>query len=294
MSTKNIKFFREMLLKGNDQENSDRSLKASETSGVLRGAMAGAIVKGEVWASKCGRLDQARLLGVERTVTFDERVMFSAGFGHELFLEGKLKLSCSEFVREVPVKATLKLNGRDVEWHGTPDFQIKVDGEWIGVEAKSLVSNFSVSKQIDNDSPFRRHILQSAHYMTVLGRKEWLIVIGHYFYAQVGKVKMDPSVRLYELRIEDGLFVCYSEDGKTIETGFGPENVMAYLEEIAKNTDEKKLMPIPKWFEFGGARGYDECGYCPAQNICSAYDSGKIDFASWLERLPKTKKQKKG
>ncbi len=294
MSTKNLKALREMLVTGNENENAERLVKAGATAGVLRGAMAGAIVGKDILASKCGRLDQARLLGVERPVSFDERVMFSAGFGHELFLEGKLKLACSEYVREEAVKATIQLNGRDVQWQGTPDFQIKVDGEWIGVEAKSLVSNFSVEKQIGADSPFRRHVLQSAHYMTILKRDCWIIAIGHYFYAMAGKVKRDPSIRLYEVQVKDGLFVVHSEEGREIETGFGPENVLAYLKEIVVNTDAKKLMGVPKWVEFGGVRGYNECSYCPAQNICQAYDAGTITFESWLERLPKTTKKKKG
>jgi hypothetical protein len=284
----NLKLMRQVFQQANEVQNDERKKASGSGIGVYRGAMGGAITDEGIFSAKCPRLDQARLLGMEIACTADERVMFSAGFGHELYMESQFKAAGLPYVREQSVQRVI--NGR--KWTGTPDFQILVDGEWLGVEAKSLVSNFSVHKQMSHDWPYMRHILQCAHYMTALERTKWLICIGHYFYAMADGQQYPPSIRWFEVEFIDEHLTVTGENGQKTTLDINPDKVINYLKLLTNSNDSKSLAPRPLEREVG-MRTYNRCSYCPMESACNSADKGKTDFETWMNKLGTTKKKGK-
>jgi hypothetical protein len=283
-----LKKINAILELAHENKMQDRKKKAIATTGTLRGAMAGALTPDGLYSAKCPRLDQARFVGNESTSTQAESIMFSAGFGHELFLEQTFKDSKIEFIREIPVSSTVE----GVPWTGTPDFQIKVGEEWVGVEAKSFVSNFSVHKQISNGWPPMRHILQVLHYMTVLKRDRWLICVGHYFYAIADGEEHPPSIRWFEVTLnEDGTHTVENEKGDKTVVAIRRDDVLSYLKLIIKHSSEGTLAPRPVEKEIS-ARPYNRCRYCKMESQCNAYDAGKSTMEKWTDKLTKGPKKK--
>lgn len=294
-----IQQFQEVMRVANEQQNLERSIRAIETIGVFRGAMAGAITDNGIFSAKCPRLDQARLLGVESQPSAKTRIMFSAGFGHEVYLEDQFKLA-GRF--ESYLKGNGILHRREIgvetlignqTWHGTPDFEVSFDkgDTWIGVEAKSLVSNFSAFKHVTNEMPQMRHVLQAAGYMERLYRNTWMIAIGHYFYANVNGDNFPPDVVWYVVEKDvDGRFSVSNSKGKTLQLDFTGEQVTAYLKHIQKMNESKTLSPRPIEKEIVG-NSYDRCNYCPMQNSCNLYDTDQLSFENWLLALPKSEKK---
>lgn len=270
-------------LKGKDSLERDKKL------GILRGGSCGALLSnGDCLqgSTKCSRLDQMRLLGIEKETSEEDQVAFSAGFGHELYIDKHLKESGLEYKREESY--TIEKDG--LTWSGRPDFEVKIDGEWIGIEAKSLISAFSVAKQVQADVPFMRHMIQSAAYMTFLDRNTWLICIGHYFYAQAGSERLNPSIRWYEMAYneEEDSFII---DGKQLP--FGKAHIITYYKQLGKWNTQEKLGPRPKELEIGGIKPYNRCNYCPMNSDCNAYDNDQMDFKIWKKRLINPNKEVK-
>lgn len=272
---------------------SERDAEANErTVGLLRGGSSGALVGEKSYAAKCARLDQARMLGVQKAVTDAERVMFSAGLGHEVFLEGQFRASGIEFrgpeyFEKHPYRVPVPRDGKpDLMWGGRPDFELKIDGQWVGVEAKALVSNFSVMKQKSADWPYMRHLVQAAAYMLMLNRPNWLIAIGHYFYAQPNPAnKIPPQVNWYELRVnEAGELEVENEKHEIQPLPFGIQHVKDYYLDIADRNERKVLALRPTEKEMG-MRPYNRCNYCPMKNSCNKYDTQQMTFEEWLEQL---------
>lgn len=289
-----LKSLRKSLALGHQNQTDERANKTKATKGTLRGAMAGVILPGgEILSSKCIRLDIARVLGAEKETSQDDRVVFASGYGHENFLESEFKAAGLPYRREPDTQLETTFEG--MKWTGTPDFEIQLDGEWIGVEAKALVSPYSVYKQRTADWPFRKHLLQSAHYMTVFERDKWIISIGHYFYAEANKEKIKPQVRYYLLQApltEDGTFSVLNEQGVTLQLNFCRSDVKNYLRTISRSVNMKSLPQRPKWMEYGGIRSYDECNYCPMKSSCNAFDTAQLTFDEWLQKLAKGEPKK--
>lgn len=293
---------KEVMEFANEQQNLERSLRATETRGIFRGAMAGAITDAGILSAKCPRLDQARLLGVESQPSAQTRIMFSAGFGHEIYLETQFQLA-GRFEAYLKEKGLLykrevgcdgQVDGQT--WHGTPDFEISFDGgvTYLGVEAKSLVSNFSAFKHVTNEMPQMKHVLQAAGYMTRLNRDVWMIAVGHYFYANVNGDNFPPDVKWYvvDRNTGNGRFQVSNEEGRTIEIDATPEQITNYLRHLETNNKGQTLSERPIEKEIAG-NAYDRCNYCEMQSYCNLYDTEQLSFENWLKALPNAKKENK-
>lgn len=279
MASTLLKKVREIEIKAHEEQTRNDQEKEKGKLGYFRGGSCGALTGEAIYSAKCGRLDQARLAGIQKPITADERTMFSSGLGHEVRLEEVFKAAGLSFSKE-PEYVIKKPWGT---WSGRPDFEIEVDGELIGVEAKALVSNFSVDKHITANWPFMRHLLQAATYLHMLDRKQWLIAVGHYFYADVNKRKHSPGIRWFHLMLEGNRFIL--TDGTREELlPFKPEHVEAYYREMAAANADKRLMDRPAEFEMG-MNSYNRCNYCAMKNECNLADLGKMDFETWLKKL---------
>jgi hypothetical protein len=290
-----------------------RAISRAAGSGTLRGAMSGAILAdGKILSAKCPRLEQARFNGVEATTSEDAGIIFAAGFGHEEYLKSMFSgagIELKDVKGEPPVAATffhsapspspivyreigVSSEVHGVPWRGTPDFMYWDGTTWHGIEAKSQVSNYGVVKSIRSGWPQRKHILQCANYMSVMGLSEWMLIVGHYFFAQADNDKFAPDIRCYRvfLTTQDGVerFAVENQLGETIVLDFDRASVLSYLKLLLDSDAAKKLAPRPTWTElFPNMKGYDECNYCSAQmsNECNRADVGKLDYAGWMERL---------
>jgi hypothetical protein len=289
-----------------------RVQKRADGVGILRGAMSGALLAdGKILAAKCPRLDQARYRGVEATSSEDSEVVFAGGFGHENFLSSLFEgggFEIQDCAKRAPIQVggwpggtvplVLKEQGHTATvagslWQGTPDFMIRdANGIWHGLEAKAQMSNYGVHKSITAGWPQRKHILQCANYMTIFGLDEWLLAVGHYFYAQIDGEKYAPAVRWFRVyRHESGNFAVENEDGSEELLDFGPAATLSYLKLILESEAKNVLATRPKWKElFPGLKAYDECNYCPMSNECNRADNGKLSYADWLERLKNKEK----
>jgi hypothetical protein len=295
------------------QNNIDQRIIARAAGvGTLRGAMSGAVLPdGTVLSAKCPRLEQARFRGIEATTPPELDVLFSAGFGHEEYLKsffGGAGFDVIDVKGQEPVPVTFfhttvsppsphvlrevatisEVHG--VSWRGTPDFMVWDGVKWHGVEAKSQVSNWGTIKSIRAGWPQRKHILQCANYMSVMGFDEWLLAVGHYFIAEADGEKYKPEVRWYRvyLTMVDGheRFAAENEAGESIILDFDRVSVLSYLKLLLESESKNVLAPRPKWKElFPSMKGYDECNYCPMSNECNRADVGKLGYADWLERL---------
>lgn len=309
-----------------------RSAGTARGVGTLRGAMSGVLYPtgsgGQapaVLSSKCPRIDQARFAGVEPAQGESDGVSFAGGFGHENYLAELFQKAGYENIPPSPEardfldvaiqmsaasihgpryhvmkEQGLKVTVHGHAWQGTPDFLLSErdeagQGSLHGLEAKSLQSNWTVAKSLRAGWPPRKHILQCANYMSILGVEDWLLCVGHYFYALVDGEKFEPQVSWYRIfggQTDPTEFLSVErEDGTIFQLDFCRRDVLAYQKLLLDSEAAGKLAPRPKWRElFPGMKAYEECNYCPAQmlNECNRYDVGKLTRAEWLERM-KTK-----
>ncbi len=296
-----------------------RAISRAAGSGTLRGAMSGAILEdGKILSAKCPRLEQARFNGVEATTSEDAGVIFAAGFGHEEYLKsmfsgagvaltdckGQEPVPVSHF-HATPTPSTpfvLREIGtvsevHGIPWRGTPDFMYWDGTKWNGIEAKCQVSNYGVAKAVRAGWPQRKHILQCANYMSVMGLTEWMLIVGHYFIAQADNERFMPEIRCYQVTLTtvEGVerFAVENEVGEKQVLDFDRASVLSYLKLLLDSDAKKVLAPRPHWKElFPKMKGYDECNYCSAQmsNECNRADVGKLDYAGWMARLAQKQK----
>ena len=278
--------FKDAHLKVNEADQA----KELKRLGELRAGSVGALMPdGSAYYSQCGRLAQARLLGEQQPPTAQMRAMFNGGFALEGFIESNLVAAGLEFTKEQPCSAEI---APGVVVHGRPDFDVKLGDEWVGVEVKSLASPTSVIKQVKNDFPFVKHLLQSAIYCILLKRTRWLIVIGNAFYVNERGYRIEPGIRWYELRLDGGdKFIVENEKGVTIELPFKPQHLVDYYAEVLKSTEERRLMPRPTEGELK-VDTYNRCNYCHMQNSCNQADNGQIDFEGWVGAVNPNKSSK--
>jgi hypothetical protein len=250
---------------------------------LLRGGSSGALTKdGRSYSTSCARKAQARLLGLGTPPSKDDIEAFAAGFGHELRIDKMLTQAGVEFERE-PDYQILMANGD--EWSGRPDFDSKELG---GMEAKSLISPFSVYKAWEGNWPQMKHCVQSASYMTMLNRDTWLICVGNYFHVDLyignSKKKYPPQRRWFAVgKDEDNFFIMNSDrDVKLLP--FNQQDVLRYYEKLQLDNKSKKLGVRPHEEELK-AKTYSRCDarYCLMSGSCDAYDKGELSFDKWMQ-----------
>jgi hypothetical protein len=305
----------------------DRAAGTAKGVGTLRGAMSGVHYPAgsggqppAVLSSKCVRLDQARFAGVEPKSTEDASVSFAGGFGHENYLAelfakgGYTNVPATSEANPIDLLYTrldlwqaqpivLKEQGikamvHGMPWQGTPDFLLREPvGSLHGVEAKSLQSNWTVAKVHRAGWPPRKHVLQCANYASILGFDEWLLAVGHYFYAAVDGEKFEPRVvwfRIFTEGLDEAApFKVERDDGEVQTLDFCRRDVLAYQKLILDSETRGVLAPRPKWKElFPGMKSYEECNYCSGNMLseCNRYDVGKLTRAEWMDRLSKKEK----
>lgn len=283
--------FKKAAKTAHEKQLKDESVKEAGKLGILRGGSAGALVGDKAYYSQCGRLAQARLLGKQIPPTQSMRMMFNGGYTLENAVEDIFKNADIEYVKE----NDRLVNHPEIGYIGMrPDFEIMTASNgWLGVEVKSLASPFSVIKQKKNGFPFMKHLVQSATYMTFLGRDKWIIVIGQSFNTNQNGKKIDSGLEWYSLSLVGMNFVVENELGKLQELPFDSSHILAYYKEVKAANKEQRLMIRPTEKELN-VDTYDRCKYCPMQSACNEYDAKQIDFETWLSRVETSKEKNQG
>jgi len=280
-----IKKFKELMKEAHEIITEKEANKEDAKRGILRAGSSGAIVNGDVYATQCGRLAQARLLGHQSSPTQEMRVMFVGGFALEDFIEERLKTLNLTYKKEEQCEETI---AKGVTISGRPDFDVLLNEEWVGIEVKSLASPFSVIKQRKNKFPFMKHLLQAATYMTMLQRNKWLIVIGHTYNVNQNGVKHNSEIVWYEVTWDGKIFGVSNEQDLKTFLPFTKDHIIAYYKEVQLATKEQRLMSRPKEQELN-VDTYNRCKYCPMESACNQYENGQIDFEQWLEKVSEPK-----
>jgi len=259
--------------------------------GLVRGGSSGALTSdGKSFSTQCARKHQARLMGRGAAPSTADREAFAAGFGHELRLEKVLGDGGAKFEVEPDYQV---LDG-DMLWSGRPDFDVKELG---GIEAKSLISQYSVYKAFENNWPQMKHVIQSAAYMTMLNRDTWLICIGNYFHANlwVGKQekKFPPQRHWYAVgKNASGEFTVMNDKRETLTLPFKDEDIIRYYSQLQIDNTKKVLGARPHEEELK-AKSYSRCDarYCSMSGSCDAYDKGSVSFDEWMQEFNTPKRE---
>ena len=265
--------------------NAQKAAAEKTKLGTLRAGSSGAITKeGAHYYSGCGRLAQARFLGFERSPTASLLTMFEGGLALENYIEKGLIASGSTFKKEEPVIGKV---GRAIV-SGRPDFDILIEGEWVGVEVKSMASPFSAIKQVKNGFPLVKHLVQACTYLLLLKRDKWIVAVGNIFFANERGFKVDPDVRYYEVVREDDNFIVENEKGVKANLPFTAKDIERYYSQLTKTTKAHKLMERPTEAELNMST-YSRCKYCPMSGACNEIENGQIDFEQWMQKVPTSK-----
>lgn len=143
-------------------------------AGKMRGGNSSALVNGRVIGID-PRLTLLRYLGLEMPNSFDDYLLFDAGFANEdahnaLLKEAGVTFKCEE---EIPVHYTITTKaGKDISVTGRPDRGIVQDGKLVLIlEDKNIASSWK-AKQLSHwgdVSPKPENIVQGAHYSMAHG-----------------------------------------------------------------------------------------------------------------------------
>lgn len=265
--------------------NDQKAAEESKKLGTCRAGSSGAITKdGAHYYSQCGRLAQARLLGFERAPDAKLLTMFEGGLALENYIEKALTAAGATFKKEEPVKGKI---GK-VTVSGRPDFDIAIDGEFVGMEVKSMASPFSAIKQVKNGFPLVKHLVQACTYMLLLKRDKWLVAVGNIFFANERGFKVNPGVRLYLVRQDECGFEVENEKGEVVELPFTSKDIVRYYAQLGKATKDKVLMARPTEKELN-MDTYSRCKYCPLSSACNEYEAGQLDFDAFMAKVPTIK-----
>lgn len=282
-----ISKFKQMMKDVHELINKEEEAKEALKLNTFRVGSSGALVEGEVYATQCGRLAQARFLGHQSPPTQEMRVMFNGGLTLEDHLTARFKTLNLNFYQERQQEGEI---APGIVVSGRPDFEVEMEGELVGIEVKSLASPFSVIKQRKNRFPYMKHLIQSATYMTLTKRDKWLIAIGHTFHVNDRGFKVPPSIIWFELKYLNDKFVITNEKNENAVLPFDKSHIIAYYKEQQEATNEKRLMARPKEQELN-VDTYNRCNYCPMLSACNEYDNGLIDFEQWLSRVVVSKEK---
>lgn len=267
--------------------NASKAVLELAKLGTARAGSGGAITEDEKhYYTGCGRLAQARLLGFERPPSTSLLAMFEGGLALENFLEKIYLAAGLEFKKEQPISGQI---GRTVI-SGRPDFDLNIDGRWVGVEVKSMASPFSAIKQAKNGYPLIKHLVQACTYMLLSEREEWLVAVGNIFFANERGFRVNPGVRYYEVhKVQSGGgFTVTNEQDKTAPLPFTARDIERYYNRLIRFTGEEKLMARPSEFELKSDT-YSRCKYCAMASACNEIENGQIDFTQWMKKVPEAK-----
>lgn len=261
--------------------------KEKEKLGHLRAGSTGAIVGDKVYTTKCIRLDQARQLGYQGSISQNDRVMFAGGLALEDYVEQYLRAAGVSYKKEQTTEIEFLYSGQKLS--GRPDFELELDGKWVGVEVKSMASPFSVAKQVRNRFPMMKHMLQAATYCMLTKRNEWLICVGNTFHANDKGVRYPPELRWYLLTAKENDFIIENAQGEKIVLPFGRNNILEYYATILQKNEDKVLGPRPHEEELN-ITTYNRCKYCPQESACNKYDNNQLTFDQFMENVKTEKK----
>lgn len=269
-----------IFAEANANLNLQREEEEKKKLGLARGGSAGAIMEnGEALYTDCGRKAQARLLGQQSGKSENDRMMFQGGFAVENHIEEYLKTAGIPYAKEVE---KLGLIG-DVEVSGRADFDILLDGEWVGVEVKSMASPFSTIKQVKNKFPMIKHLVQACTYTLLYERDKWLVAVGNVFNANERGFKVPSSLRWYSISRKGTSFYCTNEAGERVKLPFTIQDIGRYYLLLQKETQNKTLLPRPTELELN-VDTYNRCKYCPMEGACNEFEAGQIDFDTWIKK----------
>lgn len=273
-----------LFKEAHEKINKEEAFKEELKVGTLRAGSSGALVGNSQYYTQCGRLAQARFLGYQSRPTQEMRLMFNGGLTLEDYFESRLKANNIKYKKEESIQ--VQVEGIKAPISGRPDYEIELDGKWVGVEIKSLASPFSVIKQRKNGFPFMKHLLQAATYMMLTNRTEWLVVIGHSFYVNQNGKKHEPELVWYEVGYDNlkSKFWVKNEKEQGRELPFDKSHIIAYYKEVEQKTEAKELMARPTELELN-VDTYDRCKYCPMASACNEYEDKQISFEQWLARV---------
>jgi hypothetical protein len=282
-----IQQFKEMFTKAHEIINEKEAAKEATKQGIWRIGSSGAIVDGKVYSTQCGRLAQARYLGFQSQPTEEMRYMFNGGLTLESFISERLDILGFEYTKEAEIKTIIE----GIELSGRPDFRVKLDSRWIGIEVKSLASPFSVIKLKKNRAPFMKHMIQSCMYMMATQSSKWMVVVGWSFNVNQNGKKIESGMEWFEIEGKGNKFIVRNELGEEFTLPFTCEDLLQYYKDMQQGITDKKLMPRPFEHELN-VDTYNRCNYCPQKNACNEYDANKLSFEDWLKRVPITKETK--
>lgn len=158
-------FYRRIL-----REREENKKKA----GIMRGGNSSALVNGKVVGID-PRLTLLRYLGIEMPSSFDDYLLFDAGFANEdahsaLLKEAGVDFKCEE---EIPVSYTIQTkSGAEVLVTGRPDRGIIKDGKLAVIVEEKMIASSWKAKQLSHwgdVSPKPENIIQGAHYSMAHG-----------------------------------------------------------------------------------------------------------------------------
>lgn len=276
-----ISALQKMFEDGTVARNAESSEKEKLKLGTARAGSSGAITEdGKHLYTQCGRLAQARMLGYERAPSQSLLAMFEGGLSLENFIEKNLLAIGAEFKKEEPVKGNI--GGIPVS--GRPDFDILIDGEYIGMEVKSMASPFSAIKQVKNRFPLVKHLVQACTYLMLLDRDKWIVAVGNIFFANERGFKVDPGLRLYMVRVQNSGFIVQNEHEEEMPLPFSRTDIERYYSVLTSASNNRTLMERPTELELN-MDSYDRCKYCPMSSACNEIEAGQIGFEQWLKRV---------
>lgn len=282
-----IEKFKSLFTEAHEKINEADKTQEAKKQGLWRIGSSGALVDGKIYDTRCGRLAQARYLGFQSAPTEEMRSMFVGGLSLEDYIEERLDKLGLTYRKEEEVAVTIG----EMELSGRPDYMVLIDGEWVGIEVKSLASPFSVIKLKKNRAPFMKHLIQACMYMVATDSDKWMVVVGRSFNTNQNGMKISSGLDWFEIRINGEGFEVHNELGEKFPLPFTVQHLIEYYKELQSGIDDKRLVSRPTEKELN-VDTYNRCNYCPQKSACNEYDAGTLSFEDWLVRVPITKESK--
>lgn len=273
----------------------------ANSSGVFRAGNAGYVAYGKS-NSSCPRLTLARYFGQKsgapsKSIEFEEHLNVTTGVLHEHHVTDLLVASPSvskvEAWEKLPQQSDkIVCHESPVKWvidektvvSGRPDRVVTIDGQRIGLELKSVISQNTAFK-INTGFPSEQYISQILVYQHNL-QIPFYFLFGQYFIADkfVNKkpVKLQPQFSQFKV-VPDSTtqtaVIKLDSQGREIDTkiyNIGIKHVEDYYKLCSEAVDSASLPDVPLW------EGYNKCDYCPFLDRCNSYDAGIISRSEWL------------
>lgn len=279
---------RTLLAKGHLGLDAEHAARERTLMGKLRAGSAGCIgMDGKVYG-ECHRIAHARLMGIDKPVEANRKIMFQGGEGNEDLWE---KVLVKGYDGQILRKQEVQRTGAWGTVLGSPDLVLAdAQGAWQTILELKLVcsTNSAIYKELEG-TPDSKHLVQAATYMWLTGvpcvlcytnRSDFAIEFKRKKY---GVTKIEPFYRLMYLTFRDDVLFYRDEFASTeVVTQITGAGIEAFYGMVRGMAATNLLGPRPTNDHVNGQPGgWDRCDsrYCAFAGACESFSD---DYYSWL------------